>query len=169
MNFKDLTLQRYSVRSYTDEPVSEEQLSTILDCARMAPSAVNFQPWHFYICQSTKALQKIQQRYNREWLKTAPMVIIACICHDEEWIRKSDGHAHGLVDIAIAAEHICLAAADLGLGSCWVCNFDVQLCRELFQLPENQEPAVLIPIGHSTDTEPTEKKRKKLQEIVTQL
>lgn len=167
MNFLELTQNRYSNRSFTAEPVAEEKLQYIMECVRMAPSAVNFQPWHFYVCQSEEALQKAKQCYNREWIKTAPAIIICTICHDEEWVRKSDGHPHGIVDISIAAEHICLAATEQGLGSCWVCNFDTALCKELFQLPENEEPAVLIPLGTPTDPTPTEKKRKPLEEIVT--
>ena len=169
MNFLELALTRFSVRDFTSEHVSEDQLNYILECARLAPSAVNFQPWHFYVCRTGESLEKVQQCYNREWLKTAPLVLIACIRHDQEWVRKMDGHPHGIVDIAIAAEHICLATAEQGLGSCWVCNFDAVLCKELFNLPENEEAAVLIPIGTPKDATPTEKKRKAMEEIVTRI
>lgn len=169
MEFLDLVQKRFSVRDYTAEPVSEEKLQYILECARMAPSAVNFQPWHFYVCRTPEAVEKVKQCYNREWIKTAPMVIIACIRHDEEWVRKSDNHPHGNIDIAITTEHICLAAAEQGLGTCWVCNFDTTLCRELFNLPVNEEPAVLIPIGTPINPTPTEKNRKDMENIVTNL
>lgn len=169
MEFLELTQKRFSVRDYTNEPVSEEKLQYILECARMAPSAVNFQPWHFYVCQTPEAVEKAKQCYNREWIKTAPAIIIACICHDEEWVRKSDDKPHGNIDIAIVTEHICLAATEQGLGTCWVCNFDTSLCRQLFNLPENEEPAVLIPLGTPTDSTPTEKKRKDINTIVSRL
>ena len=161
-----LAQSRYSVRSYTSEPVSDADLQYILECARMAPSAVNKQPLHFYVCQSPDALAKVRQCYPRDWFNTAPMVFICCINHDEEWVRPNDSHPHGIVDISIAAEHICLAATERHLGTCWVCNFDAQLCHTLFQLPDTQEPAILIPLGH-TDMQPTEKKRKELAEIIT--
>ena len=70
---------------------------------------------------------------------------------------------------AIAAEHICLAAAEQGLGSCWVCNFDVALCRQQFGLPPTVEPVVLIPVGYPEDEalfEATPKHRKELADIV---
>ena len=63
---------------------------------------------------------------------------------------------HGDIDIAIAVEHLCLAATEQGLAICWVCNFDAEKCKQLFSIAENEEPAVLIPIGYAVD-EPKEK------------
>lgn len=163
--FKELSQQRYSVRGYKSDAVACDDLRYILECAQLAPSAVNRQPWHFYVCQSAEALQRVQQCYDREWFKTAPVVIVGCINHDEEWVRASDSRAHGIVDISIAAEHIVLAAAERGLGTCWVCNFDVEQCHRLLQMPATREPAVLIPLGYpAADTVP-EKRRKPLEEI----
>ena len=67
--------------------------------------------------------------------------------------------------IAIAVEHLCLAATEQGLGTCWVCNFDASQCSTVLGLPEYIEPAVLIPVGYAED-EPVEKKRKMLNEIL---
>lgn len=168
MTFNDLVKLRYSVRSYTDEPVNEEDLLYILDCARNAPSAVNFQPWHIYVASKEEDKEKLQKCYNREWFNSAPMYLICCIRHDEAWIRKNDGKKHGDIDIAIISEHICLAAAERGLGTCWVCNFDAQLCHNLFNFPHNEEAAVLIPLGHISETsEKKPKSRKEITEIVT--
>ena len=91
--------------------------------------------------------------------------IVACVNHNESWHRRADNKDHADIDIAIAVEHLCLAAAEQGLGTCWVCNFDTPRCSEVLGLPENLEPAVLIPVGYAED-EPTEKKRKPLNEIL---
>jgi nitroreductase len=91
------------------------------------------------------------------------MYVIASILHDEEWVR-ADGKHHGNIDIAIAVEHLCLAATEQGLATCWVCNFDAILCKELFALPESEEPTVIIPIGYAAD-EQKEKKRKPIEDI----
>ena len=166
MNFKDLSEKRYSVRSYSGEPVTEKQLHYILECARLAPSAVNLQPWKFYVITSREDRALLQQCYKRDWLSQAPLYVLLTVQHDVEWVR-SDGKRHGDIDIAIAAEHICLAAAEQDLGSCWVCNFDAQLCHKLMNLPETEEAVVLIPIGKvAPDLKPSEKKRKDLAEIV---
>lgn len=87
-----------------------------------------------------------------------------CVDESVSWKRKSDGHDHADIDAAIAAEHICLAAAEQGLGSCWVCNFDVPLCREALELPATLRPVVLIPVGYPADA-PTQKKRKSPDEV----
>ena len=126
------------------------------------------QPWRFYVVKSPDMKAELHRCYNREWFTSAPLYIVCCIRHDEAWVRPSDHKEHGDIDIAIAAEHICLAAAAIGLGSCWVCNFDASLCKEILQLPAEEEPAVIVPIGHtSPDCPQKEKVRKPLSEIVT--
>lgn len=164
MTFLELTKKRYSCRNYQDRPVERELLDYIFECVRLAPSAVNRQPWKFRLVEDRSQREKLQQCYQREWFNTAPVYVIASVLHEQEWVR-SDGKHHGDIDIAIAVEHLCLAATEQGLGSCWVCNFDAALCSELFSLPVNEEPAVLIPIGYPA-VEPTEKKRKELDEIL---
>lgn len=165
MNFLELVKARYSARKYAGRPVEADKLDYIMECVRMAPSAVNFQPWRFRIVTDEATLKDLQQCYKREWLATAPCIIVACTNHDESWHRRADNKDHGDIDIAIAVEHLCLAATEQGLGTCWVCNFDAAQCSEVLGLPGNLEPAVLIPVGYAED-EPTEKKRKSLNEIL---
>lgn len=165
MNLLEIAKSRYSCRAYRPERVEEAKLDYILECVRMAPSAVNRQPWRFHIVCSEEGKRKLQQCYNREWFTTAPMYVVASIRHDEEWVR-ADGKHHGNIDIAIAVEHLCLAATEQGLATCWVCNFDADLCKQLLALPEAEEPAVIVPLGYAAD-EPTEKKRKPMQDIIS--
>ena len=168
MNFLDLVKARYSVRSYTNQPVEQEKLDYLMECVRLAPSAVNFQPWKFYIVESAEAKAKLQQCYTREWFATAPLYIMACADHTQSWKRRHDGKDHADVDISIAVEHLCLAATEQGLGTCWVCAFDAALCKVLFNLPEHIEPVALIPLGYPAD-EAKEKNRKGMDEIVSRL
>ena len=163
MNFLELVKNRYSCRSYKPQAIEEKKLKYILECVRFAPSAVNKQPWKFRIVRNNDDKAKIQQCYDREWFATAPTYIIASVLHDEEWVR-ADGKHHGNIDVSIAVEHLCLAATEQGLATCWVCNFDAEKCKNLFGMSENEEPAVLIPIGYAND-QPKEKKRKPLEEI----
>ena len=166
MNFLELVNNRYSCRAYKSLNVEKEKLDYILECVRMAPSAVNKQPWKFHIISNEEDILKIRQCYHRDWFKTAPMYIIASILHDQEWVR-SDGKHHGDIDIAIAVEHLCLAATEQRLATCWVCNFKADICKELFTLPENEEPAVIIPLGYAAD-EMKPKTRKSIDEITLQ-
>ena len=164
MNFLDLVKQRYSSRSYQAKSVEQEKVDYVMECVRFAPSAVNKQPWRFHVISSDSDKEKLRQCYNREWFATAPTYVIASILRDEEWVR-SDGKHHGDIDIAIAVEHLCLAATEQGLATCWVCNFDANLCQQLFSLAANEEPAVLIPLGYAAD-EPKEKNRKVANDII---
>ena len=165
MDFLELVKSRYSCRAYKSLGVEREKLDYILECVRFAPSAVNRQPWRFHIVSEEEDKARLQQCYNRDWFKTAPMYVIASILHDEEWVR-ADGKHHGDIDIAIAVEHLCLAATEQGLATCWVCNFDAALCKQLFSLPANEEPAVVIPLGYADD-ELKEKKRKPIEDIIS--
>ena len=164
MNFLDLVKQRYSCRSYQNKSVEQEKLDYVMDCARLAPSAVNKQPWLFRIVSDDASKAKLQECYDRDWFKTAPMYIICSILHDEEWIRY-DGKHHGNIDIAIAVEHLCLAATEQGLATCWVCNFNIEKCKKNFDIHAEEDPTVIIPIGYAAD-QPTEKKRKPISEII---
>jgi nitroreductase len=164
MNLQELIKSRYSCRSYQPASVEPAKLDYIMECVRLAPSAVNKQPWRFRIVSSDEDKAKLQRCYARTWFNSAPMYIIASLVHDEEWVR-SDGKAHGDIDVAIAVEHLCLAATEQGLATCWVCNFDAELCKKSFGLGDNEEATVLIPIGYAAD-EPKEKKRKAVEEIV---
>jgi len=164
MNFQELVTRRYSCRNYSDRPIEREKLDYVMECVRLAPSAVNLQPWRFRVIENAEQRQQLCQCYKREWLQTAPVIIMATLRHDEEWVRR-DGKAHGNIDVAIAVEHLCLAATEQGLATCWVCNFDAAQCKQLFALDEQEEPVVLIPIGYAAD-EAKEKNRKAMSDIL---
>lgn len=166
MSINDLVKKRYSLRKYKDQVVEKETIKEILEVTRQAPSAVNFQPWHFIVVTDEELKAEIAETYNREWLKKAPVIIVACGDHNESW-KREDGKDHCDIDVAIAVDHLTLAAAELGLGTCWVCNFDVKTCKEVLELPEHIEPMALIPLGYPINSDVREKKRKPFDEIVT--
>lgn len=166
MDFLDLVKTRYSVRSYEQKEIESSKLDYIMECVRLAPSAVNYQPWKFAIITEPERLAALKTAYPREWIQTAPCIIVACADHTQSWHRKVDNKDHADIDLSIAIEHLCLAAAEQGLGTCWVCNFDVDTCREVMQLPSHIEPIALIPIGYPSEQTIPEKKRKTLEEIM---
>lgn len=168
MNALELMRNRRSVRSYAATPVENEKIEYVLEAGRVAPSAVNYQPWHFLLVREAEGCENIRKCYPREWFRSAPSYLVICGDHGQSW-KRGDGKDHMDIDAAIATEHMCLAAAEQGLGTCWVCNFDTILCRELFHLPDSVEPVAILPLGYpaadSLGTE-TPKKRKSLEEIV---
>ncbi len=164
--FLDLAKSRFSARKYTEEPVSQADLDYVMECVRMAPSAVNKQPWKFLLVVSEEAKQRLRQAYSRDWFATAPVYAVCMKSDAEGWIRPCDGKHHADIDVAIAVEHLCLAAAERGLGSCWVCNFDARLMKELFPV-EGYETVAIVPLGHiAADCPHAGKKRKAPEEII---
>ncbi|MFI3239722.1 MAG: nitroreductase family protein [Bacteroidales bacterium] len=162
----EVVLKRFSCRAYSPKPVERETLMRIMECARMAPSAVNKQPWKFLIIDTPELLEVLYKSYPRDFIQTAPLCIVAVGAHHQAWHRAHDGKDHTDVDLSIAIEHICLAATSLGLGTCWICNFDPVICREGLSIPEGWEPIAIIPLGYpATDATPM-KKRKEMDEIV---
>jgi nitroreductase len=165
--FIDLVKKRYSVRKYKSLGIDDNILNQILEAGRLAPSACNFQPWNFIVIRNNDTLERLWDVYPRDWFRQAPVVIVIGGDHKQSW-KRADGKDHCDVDIAIAVDHMTLAAAELGLGTCWVCNFDREKCSRLLHLPENIEPIVILPLGYPDDTGPSERhiSRKNVNEIV---
>ena len=166
MDFKDLAQRRYSVRSYQSTPVDRELLLKVIGAALLAPSAVNFQPWKFVVVTDPELLAQLHGCYHREWFKTAPACIVAIGDHDKGWHRPTDGKDYTDMDVAIAVDHLMLAATEIGLGTCWICHFNAEKCAEIFDLPANFEAIAMIPIGYPNSETIPEKKRKTLDQTV---
>ena len=166
MEFLELARKRYSCRKYRDQAVEKNQLEKILEAGRIAPSAVNFQPWRFIVINEEKMLEQIRSTYARSWFQSAPVVLVLCVDYKESW-KRADGKEHGDIDIAIAADHMTLQASDAGLATCWVCNFDRDKCKSVLNLPKYIEPLVYLPLGYPAD-EPSanHEKRKALKDII---
>ena len=165
--FHDIVANRYSCRHYSQEPVSQEQILEILECARLAPSACNRQPWKFMVITAPEELSAVHASYNRDWIKEAPVAIIVLGNRNEAWHRSYDEYDATDIDIAITTEHICLAATSMGLGTCWICNFDPIILRTGMNIPEEWEPLAIIPVGNpAEDIAIPEKKRKNNDEII---
>lgn len=98
MNFLELVKARYSARKYANRPVEAEKLDYIMECVRFAPSAVNFQPWRFRIVTDEAVLKALYSCYKREWLATAPCIIVACVDHNESWHRRADNKDHADIE-----------------------------------------------------------------------
>ena len=165
MEFSDLIKQRYSVRAYTSAPVEESKLAQVLEAVRMAPTAANRQPFQLIVTRVKGRESELKRVYGRRWFIQAPLVICACGVPDEGWVRAADGVNYTSVDVAIALDHLILAAANLGLGTCWVAAFDPVAARQVFGLPAGVEPIALTPLGYPAD-QPILKERKPLASLV---
>ena len=164
MDFSELVRARYSVRAYKPDPVEEDKLQGVLEAARLAPTAANRQSFRIVVIRTSGREEELARIYGRPWFIQAPLVIAAVGLPADNWVR-SDGKNYNDVDVAIAMDHLILAAADLGLGTCWVAAFDPDAAREILGLPEGVEPVAFTPLGYAADA-PREKKRKPLDALV---
>ncbi len=164
MEFFELITQRYSVRSYKPDPVDDGKLQRVLEAARMAPTAANKQPFQLIVVHTAGRKAELRRIYDREWFVQAPMIIVACGIPSKAWVRH-DKSNYSVVDVAIIMDHLILAAADLGLGTCWIGAFNPEAAREILGLPEGVDPIVMTPLGYAND-KPKPKVRKTLQELV---
>ena len=139
MDFMTLAKERYSVRDYKDTPIEEEKLQKILEAGRIAPTAKNNQAYRVYVLKSEAAVAKIR-------------ALSRCAFKDEEWVNtKEEDYRSGQEDASIVATHMMLQAQELEIGSCWVNVFPPSEVIEAFDIPANERPVLLMPIGYPSD------------------
>ncbi|RPJ80338.1 MAG: nitroreductase [Acidobacteria bacterium] len=164
MHFSELLTCRYSVRAYRPDPVPQELLEKVLFAARMAPTAANRQPFQVIVIHTAGRENDLKHIYHREWFRQAPLTLCVCGLPDKAWVR-GDGWNSYETDASIVMDHMLLAAADLGLGTCWIANFSPAAAREVLRLPEGVTPLAFTPLGFPAD-QPSPKERKPLAELV---
>jgi nitroreductase len=164
MEFGRLVQTRYSCRAYKPDPVGEGDLAPVLEAARLAPTAANRQAFRLILIRTKGREAELLRIYAKDWFVQAPLVAAACGLPGQNWVRK-DGKNYNDVDVAIVMDHLILAAADRGLGTCWIANFDAAAAREVLQLPPEVEPVVFTPLGWPADA-PKSKTRKGLSDLV---
>ena len=173
MDFLELAKQRRSVRAYTDTRVSKDLIESCIEAARLAPSACNSQPWYFVTVTDPERRARIAEwsrlsvtGMNR-FVSQAP-VIVALVAEPANvesrigsWLKK---RPYYLIDIGIAAEHFCLRATEVGLGTCMIGWFDEKKVHGLLDIPPGKRIALLITVGYPGDEE-RPKRRKSLDAI----
>lgn len=164
MDFQELIQKRYSVRSYDSKAIPENVLNAVLEAGRLAPTAANRQAFRIVVLKTEIAKDKLLEIYKSEWFVQPPVVLGVVSLPAENWIRR-DGKNYADVDAAIVMDHLVLAAADLGLGTCWIGAFDPEKARSLLSLPEGAEPVAFTPLGYPAD-QVSAKKRKPLEDLV---
>lgn len=168
---------RYSVRSYADRPVEDEKLNLILEAARLAPSASNSQPWHFYVVRDKKKIGTLSgkmpigsQIVINSFIAQAPVVVVATAGPVDFLHRVASfiiNKRWYYVDVAIALEHMVLTAWELGIGSCWVGWFDEKKIRSFLNIAKNEEVIAMLTLGYPGEGSVfTSKIRKSMKEIV---
>ena len=168
MEFTEVIQKRYSCKRYSGESVPEKALDAVLAAGRLAPTAKNLQEQRIYVLQSPESLAMADRitpcRYG------APTVLVVAYDRDNVFTYPGGTRDSGAEDMAIVACHMMLAAANEGLGSCWINYFDPQQAAEELGLPDNEEPVLMLDLGFPGEGGgplPNNSKRKPLSETVT--
>lgn len=170
MEFKEVIRARYSCKKYGDRKVAPEKIQAILEAGRMAPTAKNLQEQHVYVIQSAEGLAKIDEvtpcRYG------AQTVLVVAFDKTNVFTYPGGKRDSGIEDASIVATHMILAAADEGVDSCWLNNFDPDKLASSLGLPENEEILMAMDLGYAaegTGPLPNHSSRKPLAETVSYL
>ncbi len=174
-SFQELVRKRQSDRAYADKPVEPEKIERVLEAARMAPSACNAQPWKMIVVTDPEKRMQIADACTSRALgmnhfsKQAPVQIVL-VEENANFTSKFGGMVKQIhyphLDLGIVAAHICLAAADEGLGTCMLGWLNEKKIRAILDIPGSKKVMLVILLGYSTQ-ETREKKRKKLGEVVS--
>lgn len=156
---------RRSVRSFLDKPVEDEKLMAVLEAGRLAPSSGNRQEWRFVVVRDREVRARLGEAANgQSFVGEAPVVIVAC--------AETDGHIMSCgqpsypIDVAIALDHISLAAVELELGTCWIGAFNEKKVKEILGVPNEIRVVELMPLGYPVNQSAKEKSRLHLKRIV---
>ena len=170
MEFKEVIKNRFSCKKYGSQQVEADKLNAILEAGRLAPTAKNLQEQRIYVLQSDEALAKIDKatpcRYG------APTVLVVAYDRNTVFTYPGGKKDSGAEDATIVATHMLLAAADEGVDSCWLNNFDPDALAKGLGLPENEEILMLMDLGYAAEGSgplPNHGNRKPLQETVSYL
>jgi nitroreductase len=164
MEFSELIAARYSVRGFKPDAVEDDKLAKVLEAARLAPTAANYQPFQLIVVHTKGREAEVRRIYDRDWFVNFPLLICACAVPGQAWVSR-DGKNAGEIDVAIVVTHMMLAAASQGLGTCYVASFDKSAAREILRLPSGVEPAAVMPLGYAS-VGPGVKERKPLKDLV---
>jgi nitroreductase len=156
---------RKSVRSFEDRPVEDEKLEALLEAARLAPSASNRQEWRFVVVRDAETREKLPSAArNQAFVGQAPVVLACCAETDNH--RMACGQLCYPINVAIAIDHITLAAVELGLATCWIGAFEEDKVKRLLGIPDEIRVVELLTLGYPADPGPKEKNRKPLESIL---
>jgi nitroreductase len=164
--FLELAQSRRSVRAYRPDPVEPEKLRYVLEAVRWAPSAKNAQPYKLLVVSDAEKRSALSVAYPKPWFRDAPHVVAVCVKPSAAYVRGHDGMNFAWVDAALAMDHLQLAAAEQGLGTCWIGAFDPAAAASALRLPDGWQVAGMTPLGYPAASAAPKPPRKPLGELL---
>lgn len=170
MEVLNAILKRRSIRKFKKDNIPKEVLEKLKEALVWAPSAGNLQARKFYFIFNKKIKEELARAaLNQKFLVKAPLVIVGC-CDLEKisWYGERGKNLYAICDVAVAIENLMLLATSEGLGSCWVGAFDEKRVSEILQLPKNERPIVILPLGFPAE-DPKAPEREKVEKLIKEI
>ena len=155
-----LIKQRRSIRNFKEKEIDKETLKEIIQTGKYAPSAMNKQPWHFIIVSNEEKKRELSKGLFSRFIKDAPIAIFGCAHKDRiggSWSR---------ISTAIALQNMVIAGWAMGIGSCWIGDFNEDKVRQLLNIPKNYNVVSIIPFGYPAKI-PKPRQKKSLEKITS--
>ena len=153
MDVLEAIRKRRSVRQYASTPIPEAVMRPMRQALRFAPSACNYQPWHFVLVEDEQMRRDLAHAAkDQTFIAEAPVVIVACGFPDRAGKIGGRGDT-AEIDVSIALDHLTLAAVEAGLGTCWIGAFSETEVKALLTVPENVKVVALTPLGYPSSPE----------------
>ena len=159
MDFFETIRTRRSIRKYQEKSVEKEKVRKILEAARLAPSAMNRQPYKILVVTKKDVLSKMNSACNQEW--KAPIMLVMVSIPKEAWFRD-DGEENWKADAAVAMHQISLAARAEGLGTCWIAAFEEKEITKILEIDPDSRVVFLSPLGYPAENKGPITKRKEI-------
>ncbi len=177
MDLDQVLEKRRSIRSFKSSNVSKEKIRKIIEAGVKAPTAGNIQPWRFLVTKDKTKIEKtvdttyvganINSKKNQDWIRKAPVIILACIDYSDMVAKYGEhGKKVAVQDVSAAVENMILKIVDLGLVSCWIAGFKETELKKVFQVPTEIEIMAFLPIGYEDKYRRSKPSKKKINEVV---
>lgn len=147
---------RRSIRKYQRKPIPKDVMEELLDAGRLAPSANNLQRWSMVVVTDETVRERlVPYAGGQKFVAEAAAFLVGV---------TEPGAYYSVVDMTIALDHISLRAVELGLGTCWIGDFEGEKVKEVLGIPPEREVAICMTLGYPAN-EPAARKRKPLARL----
>lgn len=149
MDVMEAIRTRRSVRSYRSDPIPDPLRENLEEALQLAPSACNYQPWHFIMVSDNELREQVASACREQmFMAEAPLIVVGCAVPEQAYQTMGGYWNSAVVDVSIAMDHLMLAAAEAGLGTCWIGAFDEKEVRDILKIPDDVTVVALTPVGY---------------------
>ena len=170
----EIIKKRHSTRDFKDKAIGRQMIFSIVEAARLSPSACNAQPWRFVVVTDKSLLKDIVYKgmggvVPNKWALSASVIIVGCAVLNLLTHRIGEtvkGIHYHQIDMGIAMEHMVLRATEMGLGTCWIGWFKERKIKKILNIPKDWKIISLLAMGYSQKESSSDTSRLDIDNIL---